>query len=78
MVKEYWHGSVERVRGAATGERALQRCAQCLMDVLDEECHHGRGWKLELLKMGVSVVRFFSAGETEKHNNSIEGTYTGL
>lgn len=47
------------------------------MDVLDEECHE-RGWKLELLKMGVSVVRFFDAGEIEKHNNSIEGMYTGL
>lgn len=39
MVKEYWHGSVERVRGAATGERALQRCVQCLINLLDEEYH---------------------------------------
>lgn len=72
-----WHGAAGRERiGGATWGKVLQRWVGSQMDLLDVE-YHGKGWKFELLKMGVSVVRMSHAGGVGKHNG-FEEMYTEL
>jgi len=47
------------------------------MDYLGKE-YHGTGYKLELLKMTVSVVRTSCGEGTGKHKNSVEDMYMKL